>query len=151
MTEFARLLKYLKPYRIIFVFSVVLMVATGLLEGGLILLLQPIFDTLSGVQSEGGVFAGLPFGEYLPKTGALGMSLMGGIGMFATGMWQPVIGSWLDGARATALAGGVDAATADLAAGRATLDNLALFPLALIVLFTILIVVMKRQGIQPRH
>lgn len=90
-------------------------------------------------------------GEYLPKTGALGMSLMGGIGMFATGMWQPVIGSWLDGARATALAGGVDAATADLAAGRATLDNLALFPLALIVLFTILIVVMKRQGIQPRH
>jgi subfamily B ATP-binding cassette protein MsbA len=73
MTEFARLLRYLKPYRIIFAFSVVLMVATGLLEGGLILLLQPIFDTLSGVQSEGGVFAGLPFGEYLPKTGAINL------------------------------------------------------------------------------
>jgi hypothetical protein len=90
-------------------------------------------------------------GEYLPKTGALGMSLIGGVGMFATGMWQPVIGSWLDNARETALAGGVDTAAADLAAGRATLDNLALFPLALIVLFTILIVVMKRQGIQPKH
>ncbi len=89
-------------------------------------------------------------GEYLPKTGALGMSLMGGIGMFATGMWQPVIGSWLDSARETALASGVDAAAADLAAGRATLDNLALFPLALIVLFAILYVVMKRQGIAPR-
>lgn len=71
MTEFARLLGYLKPYRIIFAISVVLMVATGLLEGGLILLLQPIFDTLSGAQSEGGVFAGLPFGKYLPKTGAI--------------------------------------------------------------------------------
>ena len=68
MTEFARLLRYLKPYRIIFAFSVVLMVATGLLEGGLILLLQPIFDTLKGGQSD---FAGLPFGKYLPKTGAI--------------------------------------------------------------------------------
>ncbi len=67
MTEFARLLKYLKPYRIIFAISVVLMIATGLLEGGTILLLQPIFDTLSGNQSEGGVFASLPFGQYLPK------------------------------------------------------------------------------------
>jgi hypothetical protein len=90
-------------------------------------------------------------GEYQPKTGALGMSLMGGIGMFATGMWQPVIGSWLDNARETALAAGVDAAAADLAAGRATLDNLALFPLALIVLFSILIFAMKKQGIAPRH
>ena len=34
--------------------------------------------------------------EYLPKTGALGMSLVGGMGMFATGIWQPVIGSWID-------------------------------------------------------
>lgn len=34
--------------------------------------------------------------EYLPKTGALGMSLVGGAGMFATGIWQPVIGGWLD-------------------------------------------------------
>lgn len=88
-------------------------------------------------------------GEYLPKTGALGMSLIGGVGMFATSIWQPVIGSWLDSARESALAAGVDAAAADLAAGRATLDNLALFPLALIVLFAALIVVMKKQGIRP--
>jgi subfamily B ATP-binding cassette protein MsbA len=76
MTEFARLLRYLRPYRIIFAISVVLMIATGLLEGGTILLLQPIFDTLSGVQSEGGVFAGLPFGEYLPKTGAIDLRVI---------------------------------------------------------------------------
>src|SRR6266511_4349695 len=71
MTEFARLLKYLRPYQIIFAISVVLMVATGLFEGGTLLLLQPIFDTISGHQSGGGVFAGLPFGKYLPKAGAI--------------------------------------------------------------------------------
>jgi hypothetical protein len=90
-------------------------------------------------------------GEYLPKTGALGMSLMGGVGMFATGIWQPVIGSWLDSARTAAAASGLGADAADLAAGQATLDNLALFPLTLIVLFAALIVVMKRQGVAPRH
>src|SRR5690606_7605342 len=29
--------------------------------------------------------------EYMPKTGALGMSLMGGAGMFSVSMWNPVI------------------------------------------------------------
>lgn len=46
MTEFSRLLGYLKPYRIIFAISIVLMIVTGLLEGGTVLLLQPIFDSL---------------------------------------------------------------------------------------------------------
>jgi len=71
MTEFVLLLKYLTPYRIIFAISVVLMIATGLLEGGTILLLQPIFDMLSGDQSKGGVFGGLPFSQYLPKAGGI--------------------------------------------------------------------------------
>src|SRR5262245_31493887 len=71
MTEFVRLLKYLTPYRIIFAISVVLMVATGLLEGGTILLLQPIFDMLSGNQSEGGLFEGLHLSEYLPRVGGI--------------------------------------------------------------------------------
>jgi subfamily B ATP-binding cassette protein MsbA len=43
------------------------MIATGLLEGGIILLLQPIFDTISGAKSGGGALAGLPFGQYLPQ------------------------------------------------------------------------------------
>jgi subfamily B ATP-binding cassette protein MsbA len=71
MTEFARLLRYLRPYRIIFAISVVLMVATGLLEGGTILLLQPIFDIIRGGQNGGGVFAGLPFGKYFPNASAI--------------------------------------------------------------------------------
>jgi ATP-binding cassette, subfamily B, bacterial MsbA len=47
MTDFARLLKYLKPYRVIFALSVVLMIMTGLLEGATGLLLVPIFNELS--------------------------------------------------------------------------------------------------------
>ena len=76
--------------------------------------------------------------EYISKTGPLGMSLMGGAGMFATSVWQPVIGSWLDNAREEALASGLDTAAAELAAGQATLGNLVLFPIVLIVLFGIL-------------
>ncbi|HEY9430450.1 MAG TPA: ABC transporter transmembrane domain-containing protein [Blastocatellia bacterium] len=76
MTEFSRLLRYLKPYRIIFAISVVLMVATGLLEGGTILLLQPIFDTISRAQGGGGVFPGLPFGKYWSNTGAVDLRVV---------------------------------------------------------------------------
>ena len=49
MTEFVRLLRFLKPYRAVFALSVVLMVATGLLEGATTLLLVPIFDKLGDV------------------------------------------------------------------------------------------------------
>ena len=84
--------------------------------------------------------------EYLPKTGALGLSLIGGVGMFSAGWWQPVIGSWLDNARAEALANGVSPEAAGLAAGQATLANLALFPLVLIVLFGLLFVFMRKSG-----
>ena len=83
-------------------------------------------------------------GEYLPKTGALGMSLMGGAGMFATAIWQPVIGGWLDLARDTAKAAGASVEEADLIAGQATLSNIAIFPAILIVLFGILFVMRKR-------
>src|SRR5262245_66624898 len=69
MTEFTRLLKYLTPYRFIFAISVVLMIATGLLEGATILMLQPIFDMLKDGQSSGGVFTAL--GRYLPNAGAI--------------------------------------------------------------------------------
>ena len=76
--------------------------------------------------------------EYLPKTGALGMSLIGGAGMFATSIWQPVIGGWLDSGREAAIKSGATGEAADLIAGQATLNNLVTFPAILIVLFTIL-------------
>jgi MFS family permease len=84
--------------------------------------------------------------EYLPKTGALGLSLIGGVGMFAAGWWQPVIGSWIDEARIAALANGVSPEEAGVAAGQAALANLALFPTALILLFGLLFFIMRKSG-----
>lgn len=77
-------------------------------------------------------------GEYVPSTGALGMSLIGGAGMFATSIWQPVIGGWLDSERSSALDAGMTTEAAELAAGQATLGNIVYFPAILIVLFGIL-------------
>ena len=86
--------------------------------------------------------------EYMPQTGALGMSLVGGAGMFATAMWQPVIGGWLDSARETALAEGTAPEMAELMAGQATLGNLAIFPAILIVLFGGLYFYMKSRKVE---
>jgi MFS family permease len=73
--------------------------------------------------------------EYQPKTGALGMSLLGGAGMFSMSIWNPVIGGWIDDAKVEAAAKGIPPEAVELAAGQATLQNLALFPAALIVIF----------------
>lgn len=73
--------------------------------------------------------------EYLPKTGALGMSLVGGAGMFAMSIWNPIIGGWIDTNRAEAVAKGLAGDAAELAAGQMTLASLATFPAILIVLF----------------
>ena len=81
--------------------------------------------------------------EYLPKTGALGMSLVGGAGMLSTSIWQPVIGSWLDAEKEIALAAGIGQDAAELMAGKAALGNMAYFPLALIFLFGMLFIYRK--------
>ena len=81
--------------------------------------------------------------EYMPKTGALGMSLVGGMGMFATGIWNPIIGSWIDTNTQTALDSGLTQDLAEIAAGKATLGNMTYFPLILIVFFGILFLNIK--------
>ena len=83
-------------------------------------------------------------GEYMPETGPLGMSLIGGAGMFATSLWQPVIGGWIDTEKAKALASGLTDEAAELAAGQATLDNIAVFPAILIVAFGLLFLYRKK-------
>ncbi|MFN0087114.1 MAG: ABC transporter ATP-binding protein [Blastocatellia bacterium] len=67
MTDFSRLLRYLKPYRATFALSVILMIATGLFEGATGLLLVPIFDQFSGGRA--GSMAGgvLSLTRYLPS------------------------------------------------------------------------------------
>jgi MFS family permease len=82
--------------------------------------------------------------EYMPKTGALGMSLVGGMGMFATGIWNPIIGSWIDTNTQTALDSGLTQDLAEIAAGKATLGNMKYFPLILIIFFGILFLNRKK-------
>jgi len=82
--------------------------------------------------------------EYTPKTGALGMSLVGGAGMFATSIWNPIIGSRLDTEKATAVASGLTGSDADIEAGRAVLGFMVYFPVTLIILFGILFIIRKK-------
>lgn len=82
--------------------------------------------------------------EYASKTGALGMSLVGGAGMFATSMWNPIIGSRLDTEKASALASGLVGDAADIEAGRSVLGFMVYFPVTLIVLFGILFIMRSK-------
>lgn len=83
--------------------------------------------------------------EYAPKTGATGLSILGGIGMFATGIMQPIIGSWLDTEKDAATVGGIAADQIELVAGQATLDNLAVFPALAVVLFVVLFYMLRNR------
>jgi MFS family permease len=58
--------------------------------------------------------------ESMPETGALGLSIMGGVGMFSSSMFQPIIGGWIDSNKAAKVAEGLAGDAADLAAGQAT-------------------------------
>lgn len=95
--------------------------------------------------------------EYIPKSGALGMSLMGGAGMFATAILQPVVGGWLDGSKLNHAAeagfkyeGGMNTdglqaffasipaevmKPIELMAGQETLSKIVIFPIILVVAF----------------
>jgi len=82
-------------------------------------------------------------GEYIPRTGALGMSLVGGAGLFGLSLWQPIIGGWIDANKAEALTQGLDDKAADLVAGQSTLGQLMMFPVVLIVCFGVLFAMKK--------
>jgi hypothetical protein len=63
------------------------------------------------------------------------MSLMGGAGMFAVSMWNPVIGHWIDNARLNAQTNNISVEQVEIVAGQAVLQNLLIFPIVLIVVF----------------
>ena len=73
--------------------------------------------------------------QYIPRSGALGMSLVGAAGMFALTIWNPIIGGWIDSARASAQASGLTGDAIEVAAGRGALSQLVYFPAVLIVAF----------------
>jgi MFS family permease len=83
--------------------------------------------------------------EYIPKSGALGLSLLCVVGMLATGIFQPVIGKWYDKNLAAATAQGLTDQQATLAAGQNTLSNVGVLPLMLLVAFGILWFYMRNR------
>jgi len=76
--------------------------------------------------------------DKVPKSGAIGLSVIGAVGMFSTSIFQTIIGGWIDADRATAAAAGLTGDELELVAGQATLGTMVIFPAILIVLFTIL-------------
>jgi MFS family permease len=84
-------------------------------------------------------------GQNLPQTGALGLSIMGGIGMFSSSIFQPIIGGWIKDNKVAAEASGLVGDAADLAAGQATLSNMLVFPGILIIAFTGLYIFGKKK------
>lgn len=83
--------------------------------------------------------------EYLPQTGALGMSLIGGVGMLGLSIFQPIIGGWIEGHRADLSAKGLTGEALELAAGQATLANIAMIPLILIGAFVVVFIWQRKQ------
>lgn len=72
-----------------------------------------------------------------PLSSALGMSIIGAVGMFSSSIFQPIIGSWIDNSRAEYVAQGLTGDALELAAGQETLEKMITFPAILIVLFAI--------------
>ncbi|WP_119079179.1 MFS transporter [Chitinophaga alhagiae] len=82
--------------------------------------------------------------QRVPLSGALGMSIIGGVGMFSSSIFQPIIGRWIDSARAESAQSGLSGAQLELVAGQDTLAKMAMFPAILIVLFIIFFFWQKR-------
>ncbi len=83
--------------------------------------------------------------EKIPASGAFGMSVIGGIGMFSSSIFQPIIGKWIDNSRAEQEAAGLTGDALELAAGQATLSTMVLFPGILIIAFAILYLWMRNR------
>lgn len=83
--------------------------------------------------------------QHVPLSGALGMSIIGGVGMLSTAIFQPFIGGWIDQDMAEKAAEGLVGDELALAAGQATLSTMVSFPAILIVAFGILFFWMKNR------
>lgn len=76
--------------------------------------------------------------DKIPKSGALGMSIIGAVGMFSTSIFQPITGRWIDNDLASVAERGLTGDELALVAGQETMKTLTIFPAILIVLFIIL-------------
>lgn len=93
--------------------------------------------------------------ENFPKTGALGMAIIGGAGMLSVSVVLPTIGRWYDtGIAARTPAGGAapDAlAGIQAAAGLEALGKVALLPAILTVVFILIAVMRKKPATAAAH
>jgi MFS family permease len=87
----------------------------------------------------------------VPKSSALGMSVVGGVGMFSTSIFQPFIGGWIDSARAEGTAAGLTGTALELATGQDALIKMLTFPIILIVLFTIFFFWQRKSRLAPER
>ncbi len=88
--------------------------------------------------------------ENLPKTGAVGMNLMGGAGMFAVSVYTIFMGGYYDRLVASHMPAGVEATDLALeeakkSAGPEVLNATLVIPLLLIIAFAILLVYMRNK------
>ncbi len=83
--------------------------------------------------------------QRVPRSSALGMSIVGGVGMFSTSIFQPIIGGWIDSSRAENTARGLSGNALELATGQHALLKMMTFPAILIVLFIIFFIWQKNS------
>ncbi len=85
----------------------------------------------------------------VPRSSALGMSIVGGVGMFSTSIFQPIIGGWIDSAHAENASKGLTGTALELATGQQALLKMMTFPAILIVLFIIFFIWQKNAKTTP--
>jgi MFS family permease len=84
--------------------------------------------------------------ERFPRTGALGIGLMGAIGSFSVAMWTPLVGKVFDSGIADAVKAGQTQAEAQAAGGKAGLSVLMYLPIILVVVFICIFMYDKASG-----
>jgi hypothetical protein len=72
---------------------------------------------------------------------------MGGAGMFSVSLVLPIMGKWFDKAKDAAVSAGNDVAKAEAVAGTDTLLKVAVMPVILLVIFTIIYFVRKNKPV----
>jgi MFS family permease len=76
--------------------------------------------------------------EYLPDTGALGLSLMGGGGMLSVAFILPIMGRWFDNFKQAAISSGHTVSEANNIASSSTFLQVAIMPAIVLVAFVLI-------------
>ena len=83
--------------------------------------------------------------DKIPKSGALGMSIIGAVGMFSQTIFQPLTGRWIDSDLEKVAATGITGDELELVAGQETMRTITIFPALAVVMFIILYFWMKNK------